>query len=208
MRTARSIRSSPVLDLRQAADEPVVAVGEEFLRVRSLLLNSSASATPIWKSSPGLANGRGQRPRPGSSSGLEPFSSRVGSAGRAAGSVVASHSEAASCSGVSGRTAATANRRGSGASPACPDGSRGRRPGSAPGRGSAGAGRSRARPVSRASQASSSGWLGGFSECIWSSGITSPGPKKRCQRRLTIDRAKKSRSPGSQGDLDQLAPGR
>ena len=59
--------------------------------------------------------------------------------------------------------------------------------------------------VSRASQASSSGWLGGFAECIWSSGITSPRPKSRCQTRLTIDRAKKSRSPGWRATSTSLA---
>ena len=69
--------------------------------------------------------------------------------------------------------------------------------------------------MSRASQASSSGWLGGFSECIWSSGITSPRPKKRCQRRLTIDRAKNSLAsaparprPASPGALNGRAAAR
>ena len=40
---------------------------------------------------------------------------------------------------------------------------------------------SHASAKSRASQASNSGWLGGFAECIWSTGITSPRPKKRFQ---------------------------
>ena len=60
--------------------------------------------------------------------------------------------------------------------------------------------------MSRASQASSSGWLGGFAECIWSSGMTSPWPKSRCQTRLTIARAKNSRSPGCERHLHQLGP--
>ena len=59
--------------------------------------------------------------------------------------------------------------------------------------------------MSRASQARSSGWLGGLAECIWSSGMTSPWPKSRCQTRLTIARAKNSRSPGASASSTSLA---
>ena len=80
--------------------------------MRSPLLNSSASETLIWKSSPGCSI-RLAKPAALASSPSIFFSRSAGfkSLPSVAGSVVAIRSDAASCIGPSGRTAARANRR-------------------------------------------------------------------------------------------------
>ena len=122
LRTARSISSAGRGGLFQAADQPVGAVGQEVAGDPLAV----AEEQRLGHADLGVAargrEGRGERAsaRPPGPRSASRIGSDWKSAGRLAGSAVASRSEVASCIGVRGRTRATAKSDGRGDSLALP----------------------------------------------------------------------------------------
>ena len=137
LRTARSISSAGAAACFETPDQPVGAVGQELAgdllavaEEQGLGHADLRVAARAWRTTRRASGALPSRPRSASRT-----VSDAKSAGRLAGSAVASRSEVASCMGVSGPHEGHGEERRPGRSPRPPSDCCGRRPRSGPGRG-------------------------------------------------------------------------